>query len=366
MTKTGLSCTLAAALIFSGLGCNGGDTSLSTGPEPNADNPTSQLLEYFKVAPYDVVACNRSDTRLQGRREIRLFASGSVDVVPNTQALQRYYRRHALEFFTKAPPVAVSQEYSLDTDEASIGIAMSKEFPSVNFDDPQILDTVMRQDPALYDRIITFVFNFMLRPIVEFARMHGNAGLAATNLVVMPQLVRPGGSKILPPGASLGGLAMTRALIETLESEEPQAAGMWKSLNLPAEFTPMMFLDAAGLSMGSKEDPALRDLVVAHEFGHAGGLTHRKMMTGNLMSPFAVAGISSCTDSLQDDQIATLQSTLRVGTLKQALKVSDDDHWNPGAGQNPTKRFPPARLHALLRGDAEAARELLAPLFGAH
>jgi len=180
---------LSLSVLIAGLGCGGNDDD--------------DLDRYFATTPYGVASCDQADARLEGRREVRLYSNGAVEVAAHSAALQRYYRRYGLTFFTMAAPKSIDQSYALDTNLTALSAALTRAFPGVDLNDEQAL----MRDPALYDRILKFVANFMLRPMIDFARAHGDAGTAVTNFVVMPQLIRPGGADILPMGAILGGLA---------------------------------------------------------------------------------------------------------------------------------------------------------------
>jgi len=84
--------SLVVAVSGIGSGCD------SDGPPP------PPLADYFEATPYTQAACNAVDDRLVGERPMRLFYSGSVQMLPVTQGLASYYHRHSLSFVTPAQP----------------------------------------------------------------------------------------------------------------------------------------------------------------------------------------------------------------------------------------------------------------------
>src|SRR5205814_4983269 len=124
----------------------------------------------------------------------------------------RYYLRYGLSFFSTQAIQVVDQKYALDTDAFSLNQALAKDFPGVDLND----QTLMMKDPALYQRIVKAVMNFMFRPIIEFARGHA-AGTDRTNLILLPQITRPGGEELFPAGAEVAGMAISPALIQRFD-----------------------------------------------------------------------------------------------------------------------------------------------------
>jgi len=341
-----LTCGVVSAFLVSAalVGCGG------------ADAPP--LDAYFEAKPYAIAACNGVDQRLAGQRQMQLFANGGA-VLPVTQGLASYYHRHSLSFFTAAQPAATTMSYALDTNEAALSRALTAEFPGVDLSDEQAL---MQQDPALYNQIVSFIANFMLRPMVDFANTHSDAGSAATNLIVVGQLERPGGTPLGDPGTSLAGLAISPALLAEFARTMPEEAQIWQGVSLPANFTPMMVLGNNVLSRARALDPQLDDLIAAHEFGHTGALEHLEVQ-GNLMAPGVTPGVDDCTDSLNDSQIATMATTYGLGAAAALLAKRPVEAPASATPRPLTSWFPPARLRALLAGDREATRAFIDRLF---
>jgi hypothetical protein len=304
-------------------------------------------FHYFDTKPYKTAACNaRGDDRLAFRREINLFTNRNSDVPPYSQALQRYYRRHGLTFFSQQEVTTVPQSYALDSSDTALEAALKKQFPGVNLDDMS-LET---KDPALYKQIVTAAVNFMFRPVVEFVRAHSAGGPGVTNMVVVPSVVRPGGQEVA--AGDVAGLAISPALIAELAADGQPGAEVWQSIALPKEFSPVMFLDGQVLAEVASVAPDLVDLVVAHEFGHTGGLVHR-MEDHNLMFPFVDPSVSLCSDSLDPDQIETMRGTFGLG---KALRLRE-----PASARPAQSAITPEDLRALRHGDRAALRRLLEP-----
>jgi hypothetical protein len=316
-----------AALLLAG--CGGGDDV--------------DVADYFNAAPYANAACNHPDGRLTTRREMRLFQH-EIAAPRFAQGLQRYYHRYGLTFFSQQTVQGVDQQYALDTNEVALSLALRKEFPGVDLNDESLPTT----NPELYQRIVKSVMNFVFQPVLAFARGH-TAGTQLTNLVVLPQILRPGGEMLFPPGAEVAGLAISPALLQRFASMDVPELEAWKSLDLPADFTPMMFLDGKLLSQFIIRAPELVDLVAAHEFGHTGGLIHREE-PHNLMLPGVTPGESTCTDGLDDDQIQTMRETLGIST-PAPLRLKGEP---PDPVASLQQVLPAADLGAIARGDRKA------------
>jgi hypothetical protein len=312
-----------------------------------------EFSHYFAARPYTTEACNLTDAKLATHREIRLFTFGNADAPPYSRVLQRYYRRHGLQFYSHQSVTSITQRYVLDSDGYALNAGLAREFPGVDVSDEQALKM---RDPALYDRVVKYTMNFIFRPIIEFARTYGTTGTEVTNLVVVPEIIRPGNSNIFGGGAQVAGLAVSPALIAVLAAQNTSDGTAWTLLDLPKEFSPMMFLDGKTLGLLLSAAPDLVDLVAAHEFGHTGGLVHRQE-EHNLMLPAVDPTVSACTDSLDEDQLQTMRTTFGIGN-GSALTLA-----RPASAPHPASVLPPAELAALRRGDRAALENLVRRLY---
>jgi hypothetical protein len=312
------------------------------------------LDSYFTTQPYTTAGCEAADTTLGGRREMRLYYNGGVDIGAFTRGLQRYYRRRGLLFSTDVPGLWIEPGYALDSDEDAMLAAARMAFPGVNLED----EAALMKDSALYERVVVFALNFHLRPAIEFARDHSGSAGHVTNLIVVPQIPSTGSTTLaLDGGGALAGFAISPTLVANLAATDAETARIWSSVELPRDFSPMMFLDAGVIGQAAAREEVLRDIIVAHEFGHTAGLVHRET-THNLMFPSVASGSTTCSDWLQDDQIAVVRGTLGfdVGQALTAARAREAAvRW----------AFPPARWTALVRGDRSALRTLLAPFLDA-
>jgi hypothetical protein len=335
--------------VISTLGCGGSDGPL-------------ELTAYFDTRPYSNPACNVVDQRLAGQREMRLFVNGGVDLPSVTRGLARYYSRHSLSFFTAEVPRATTMAYALDTDVDALSVQLVAAFPGVDFNN----EPALMADPVLWNAILSFATNFLLRPMVEFANQHGDAGTGVTNLVVIRDLERPGQEPLGDPGTSLAGAAISPALLAEFARSMPEEGAFWQGVNLPPNFTPMMVLSHEVLQRVNSRAPDLRDLITAHEFGHTGALTHT-MVARNLMFPSVAVGLNDCTDSLDDTQLATMRATLGLTTTTASgALLANRAAAGPAPAAAPAqarRSFTPDRLRAMLAGDRQALRSFVELLF---
>ena len=164
---------------------------------------------------------------------MRLFVHGDVDLLSATQGLARYFQRHSLSFVTPAQPEETTMGYALDTDEAGLMKATVAAFPDVDFSDKDAL----MADPVLWARLQGFIVNHIFQPLIDFETAHA-AGANVTNLVVLPNVERPGGSSISEPGSSTAGLSVSPALLAEFARAMTSDGDLWRQVDLPDGFTP--------------------------------------------------------------------------------------------------------------------------------
>ena len=275
-----------------------------------------------------------------------------------TPGLASYYARHALSFATDMAPQNLSMTYALNTNTTELGQALVTMFPGVDFSN----DAALMADPR-YNEILTFAANFIFKPMIDFATAHSDRGGAVTNLVVLPNLERPGGEAVGQPGTSLAGLSISPALLAQFAMGMSDDAKVWAGVDLPANFTPMMVLGDDVLSRARIIDPVLDDLIAAHEFGHSGALVH-SMVERNLMFPSVTPGYDDCTDSLDDAQLTLVATTYGLGTsAATGALLANGKLATPPAGASSPTSFKPDRLRAMLAGDRTAMRAFIEMMF---
>jgi hypothetical protein len=310
--------------------------------------------DLFGAPRYGVPACDTSDGKLAGQRELHLFASAGIAVEPTTRALKRYYHRHGLGFVSGPDVQTLEMTYALDTNLEQLNQKLNQEFPGLDLNDTAALQA----NPELDERVNTTVARFIFRPVTDFARAHATGARGHTDVVVLPQLERPGGFKFIEgKDRHLAGLALSGTLIKFHLGQGTQEGKLLASLDLPPDFTPMMFLHDTVLTTVSTQSEVTREFVVSHEFGHASGLPHH-LADSNLMSATFSARTPGCSQlSLDDVQLATMHGELGLGPAREALQVEI-----PVVKQRADARFPPDRLRAMLAGDREAFLAFVRPL----
>lgn len=339
------------AVMVAAAACRGDDEDET----PAVPSDPALFSDLFEAQPYRVSACDTPDGQLKHQREVRLFRGGTIDVAPYSRSLQRYFNRHELQFFTRYAPTSTSLSYALDTDLASLENAARKALPGVNLDQANLT-------PAQEETLTVAITNQLLSPIIRFANQHGTAGTALTNIVILPQLQRPGGDDLLGGEGEIAGLAVSPALLAEFQRSNSEEGRIWQGVAFPADFTPMMFLHKGVLDQAAGRDEVARDLVVAHEFGHTGALVHTEE-PANLMLPSISFGGFSCADGLNPMQMATLRQTLGVPgpVVAQSLQAP--------SRPEPAKLVPGQRLREirrLLRGERGPIPSFLRPLLHVH
>ena len=326
-------------------------TALALTAGCGGDEDPPDLARYFQAEPYlNSPKCSTVDGQLTGRREMRLYRAGRGDLAGCSQGLQRYYLRHSLQFFTAAPEEEISLPYAVDNRGYALEKALLEQFPGVDLND----EAALMKDPVLWASIERFAVNFMLRPMIDFARTHSQSGQKVTNMVVVSELFAAN----VASTENVLGLAISVPLLTAQQVEEPGSFN-WKDSDLPPDFSPMFFLHGRATNeLLVKIGRQARDITVAHEFGHTAGLVHEVGTDDedNLMYP-RVRQSSDCDDGLYPEQLALMRQTLGVGpapetVVARVVRPEADD---------PRPRTPlrPGDLRALLDGDVTPLRRLL-------
>jgi hypothetical protein len=274
--------------------------------------PPPDLARYFDASGSAGDSCTQNGS-LAGRREVRLFVAGNgTELLAAAQGLARYFRRFGLDFFTQAPEQRITLDFIIDNRAQPLRAAAANEFPGVNIEDP-----TLPSDPLLWPKVRKFAMNFQLRPVQEFLRAHGQAGQDVTNIVVVPALEAARGT--LPSTAI--GMSLSRPLLTAIGKQPAVEPSPLLDVDLPASFTPTIFLSASMLQKMGLDDPSGRDRAVAHELGHTGGLLHQQEVDDldNLMFPSVRRGVNECAEQLTETQLAVLRKTLGLDPLSTAI-----------------------------------------------
>lgn len=267
----------------------------------------------FTATPYGVPDCDARDGKLRGKRELRVFRAGDYQSATFTRALARYYARHDLTFFTQYPPFDLDMSYVIDTDERRLESALRKRFPKVDFDSDEanVSDAELAQIQAAAAELV-------MKPLLNFVEKYGHQNSSVTNVILLNKVAST--NPVEDEDAVLAGLAISPELLKTLRQTGDESAAIWQGVPLPTTFNAMVFVDAKLLQNFRR--PTVLDLVIAHEFGHSGGLVHFEE-NSNLMTPTTGPTNDSCDQTLTDEQLGIMAKTLGVGDapVLQALQA---------------------------------------------
>lgn len=225
------------------------------------------------------------------RLELKLFRGtnmGHSEVARNTRALQRYFAPHALEFWTAALPEPYHISYAMR--------GTAPEFERALRDvgiDPSATDLSVEQQAIAADA----VSGVMFREARAFLSLHAEPAAIRVNVVVIQQIIAPELVKYLQLEGTVVGLGLSSALIERQQTD-PGAPTLNTLFEIDGDFTPTLFVGHTDLRRLTRQS----DTIVAHELGHALGLTHA-VEPENLMAPAARV---DCRGWLSSEQIAMM------------------------------------------------------------
>ena len=278
---------------------------------PGEYAPSAECVSYFRFDPYRDSDCQLSFAALGLRRELVLYTGPGDFWAPEfTRGLARFADLYGLQFTTHWLPFPVELRWVLDDDEQALRDHLVQAFPDVDFEAAEFTGTNEQ-----YAAIMAETTRFVLRPMVDFARVYGHLGPGVTNVVLLPAITRfeaEGQGQGLDPNKTVIGMGLSATLLEVLAAQGDEVAEMWSYFDL-GDFTPMLFLNAGRLTTivhVEGNDPVLLDLVMNHELGHTLGLVHRDQPR-NLMNPgFESRWDIACETTLDPDQLQTIRDTL--------------------------------------------------------
>jgi hypothetical protein len=227
--------------------------------------------------------------------DVELVYSSSLavdDVVRLTRSASSYYAEYRLSFRLQEAPQALELGPLIAGSRSEIERALLDAGLPVEGE----LDA---EQTALMDALVARI---LLAPLREFIHERALPIRPLVSLVVLERLTAPSLYEQGLLSAAIDGLGLSPEFVSRLR-DSGEATDLSDALELPAEFTPTLFLDVEAL--GRFEHP---DNVVAHELGHALGLVHDDE-PGNLMNPEVA---ESCRAWLSKEQTTSIAETIEA------------------------------------------------------
>jgi hypothetical protein len=267
----------------------------------SAADPACETLEcaaerFFGVEARPLPDCEgalSSELRVSVDVEVLYSSSLAVDDVARlTRSAASYYADYQLSFQLLEAPQALELGPLIagtrsEIEQALVGAGLPLEGE---------LDA---EQAALADAIAAEI---LLAPLREFVHERAIPSRPLVSLVVLERLAAPSIYEEGLLSVAIDGLGFSPEFLSRLRASDG-ATDSFEALDLPAEFTPTLFLDVE--SLARFEHP---ENVVAHELGHAFGLLHADE-PGNLMNPEVA---ESCRAWLSQEQVASIAETIEA------------------------------------------------------
>jgi hypothetical protein len=229
--------------------------------------------------------------------QVALFYSDALSdsaVVEASRRLQASYRHFGIRLSTLGPAAPASLAYAMSGSASTIDAALGR--AAIPPDRELTDDEARRAHRAVADVIFA--------ELRAFVAEHAQGKQPAVNLLLVEHIVEPGLSKYLFGSSDSGilGFGLSPTMLARLEPNDP-AFELQTLTGLPDGFTPVALIgqdDVAALDIDG-------DNIVAHELGHALGLTH-SMDPDNLMY---IAPKVGCRPFLTSEQLAQLANEFR-------------------------------------------------------
>lgn len=240
----------------------------------------------------------------------------SRDAAPREEvaSLGDYYKAYGFG-------VGINREYRLNLpyvlEDAPdvVRAAVQDAFPGVDLEAAAFTGT---EDEL--QRLTAFIADFITSPIRNFIEgVRQNEGRPA--FVVADRINQRDNGGTL-------AITLSPRLLERLRASEQEASSVWRNVNMPIQFAPVLFVSLEALKSYSVAGSDSVQLVLAHELAHAAGLTH-SLSQCNLMSEHIAQPALGCTHSLTGAQLedfcegwsAEYQVNKQLAGSNQALRV---------------------------------------------
>ncbi len=251
--------------------------------------------------------CDASALPLAGSHRLEIVHAGSRSM-RLADALQEHYAPYGLSFERGIVELAEPPRFLIDNDPDGLESALQEAFPHLDLHAEPFPGT-----DAELAALVRFSANHALAPFIELVTASPPRE-RTTWLISLPRLP----SDPDEPGWNVAGLTISPALLRALRSEPDAEAEIWRAVELPERFTPLIALDEELVASLQALDPDAERVVTAHEFAHTTGLTHHDG-ADNLMRGDVGAGRLG-ERRLADFQIDHMATELGLGCAADPSK----------------------------------------------
>ena len=284
----------AAEVVCTALmaGCSAGAGTVHSGPSQAAF--TQHYFEGLASSPLAACAPVANGDLVGQSLDVSLFfgADTSDDVVvAEGSRLQRFFDPYGLQFRATGAATATTLRYAMNGTAAQLNAALD---PLGLPLDGQLTDEQWQQAGAAVGAVIFADLRGFVEAHVEERTVH---------LVVLEHVLAPELSEYLfgSDGPKIIGFTVSTTLFRRVDASDPEYS-LWRMTGLSADFTPTSFIGDADVGYL----PGSADNLVAHEIGHALGLSHASE-ADNLMTP---GQNRLCDEALSSTQLGEMRQSL--------------------------------------------------------